>query len=158
MKRSPFLQGQVLVKWWKYNEISNYPCCKVSLDKGNSHRVITRTQNSCRPFFLFCCYCLFVRAYGGCDWSAENVHFPVAPDPTLAFAGGPCCPTLHFVIAFWIMITFCTFLYLKNFRTLKCIYKLPHILFVGDPCCLALILYLLFGLWLCAFTVIWWRK
>jgi hypothetical protein len=28
----------------------------------------------------------------------------MAPDPTFAFVGGPWCPTLHFVIAFWIMI------------------------------------------------------
>jgi hypothetical protein len=28
----------------------------------------------------------------------------MAPDPTFAFVGGPWCPTLDFVIAFWIMI------------------------------------------------------
>jgi hypothetical protein len=28
----------------------------------------------------------------------------MAHDPTFAFVGGPWCPTLDFVIAFWIMI------------------------------------------------------
>ena len=28
----------------------------------------------------------------------------MAPDPTFAFVGGPCCPTLDLVIAIWIMI------------------------------------------------------
>jgi hypothetical protein len=30
----------------------------------------------------------------------------MTPDPTctFAFVGGPCCPTLEFVIAFWIML------------------------------------------------------
>jgi hypothetical protein len=31
-------------------------------------------------------------------------------DPTFAVVGGPFCPTLDFVFAFWIMITFNTFL------------------------------------------------
>ena len=30
----------------------------------------------------------------------------MAPDPTFAFVGGPCCPTLDFVCVFWTMITF----------------------------------------------------
>jgi hypothetical protein len=33
-----------------------------------------------------------------------------APDPTFAFVGGPCCPTLYFVIAFWITIALYTLL------------------------------------------------
>ena len=33
-----------------------------------------------------------------------------APDSAFAFVGGPCCPTLEFVIVFWIMITFYTML------------------------------------------------
>jgi hypothetical protein len=31
-----------------------------------------------------------------------NAYSSAAPDPTFAFVGGPCCPTLNFVIAFWI--------------------------------------------------------
>jgi hypothetical protein len=42
--------------------------------------------------------------------SAEDAYSSAAPDPTLAFVGGPCCPTLDFVIAFWIMIAFYTLL------------------------------------------------
>ena len=34
----------------------------------------------------------------------------MAPDPTFAFVGGPCYPTLDFVHVFWIMITFDTML------------------------------------------------
>jgi hypothetical protein len=47
--------------------------------------------------------------HGGCDWSAGDAH-SAAPDPTFAFVGGPCCPTLDFVIAFRIMIAFYTLL------------------------------------------------
>jgi hypothetical protein len=49
-------------------------------------------------------------AHGGCDRSAEDAHSSAAPDPTFAFVGGPCCPTLDFVIAFWITIVFHTLL------------------------------------------------
>jgi hypothetical protein len=49
-------------------------------------------------------------SHGGCDMSAEDVYIFVAPDPTFAFVVGPCCPTLDFVIVFWIMITFYTLL------------------------------------------------
>jgi hypothetical protein len=45
-----------------------------------------------------------------CDRSAEAAHSSAAPDPTFVFVGGPCCHTLDFVIAFWIMITFYTLL------------------------------------------------
>jgi hypothetical protein len=38
------------------------------------------------------------------------------PDPTFAFVGGPCCPTLDFVIVVWIMIT----CYIVNFAILYC--------------------------------------
>ena len=44
------------------------------------------------------------------DRSAGDAHSSAAPDPAFAFVGGPCCPTLEFVIAFWIMITFYTLL------------------------------------------------
>jgi hypothetical protein len=40
----------------------------------------------------------------------ENVYNFTTPDPTFAFVGGPYCPTLDFVIAFWIMIAFYTLL------------------------------------------------
>jgi hypothetical protein len=36
--------------------------------------------------------------------------FSSSADPTFAFVGGPCCPTLDFVIAFWTMVTFYTLL------------------------------------------------
>jgi hypothetical protein len=49
-------------------------------------------------------------AHGGCDRSTEDVYSFATPDPTFAFVGGPCYPTLHFVIAFWIMIAFSTLL------------------------------------------------
>jgi hypothetical protein len=45
-----------------------------------------------------------------CERSAEDAYPSEAPDPTFAFVGGLCCPTLDFVIAFWIMITFYTLL------------------------------------------------
>jgi hypothetical protein len=35
---------------------------------------------------------------------------PHLTDPTFAFVGGSCCPTLDFVIAFWITIAFYTLL------------------------------------------------
>jgi hypothetical protein len=46
----------------------------------------------------------------GCDRSVGNAYSSSAPDPTFAFVGGPCCPTLDFVIAVWIMIKFYTWL------------------------------------------------
>jgi hypothetical protein len=49
-------------------------------------------------------------AHCGCDRSAEDAHSSAAPDPTFEFVGGSCCPTLDFVIALWIMITFYTLL------------------------------------------------
>jgi hypothetical protein len=55
-------------------------------------------------------------ALGGCDWSAEDAYSSAAPDPTFAFAGGPCCPTLDFVIAFW--ITIALKLHIVNFAIL----------------------------------------
>jgi hypothetical protein len=42
--------------------------------------------------------------------SAEDAYSSVAPDPTFAFVGVPCCTTLDFVIAFWITIAFYTLL------------------------------------------------
>jgi hypothetical protein len=50
------------------------------------------------------------RAHGGCDRSAEDAYSSMAPDPAPAFVGGPCCPTLGFVIVLWIMLTFHTLL------------------------------------------------
>jgi hypothetical protein len=49
-------------------------------------------------------------AHGGCNRSAEDTHSSAAPDPTFAFAGRPCCPSLDFVIDFWIMIMIYTLL------------------------------------------------
>jgi hypothetical protein len=49
-------------------------------------------------------------AHDGCDPSAEDAYFSEAPDPTFTFVGGPCCPTLDFVIAFWFTIAFYTLL------------------------------------------------
>jgi hypothetical protein len=48
-------------------------------------------------------------------WQIEwrNIQFAnssATPDPYFAFVGGPCCPTLDFVITCWIMITFYTLL------------------------------------------------
>jgi hypothetical protein len=45
-------------------------------------------------------------AHGGCDRSAEDAYSFAAPDPTFAFVEGPCCPTLDFVIAFWLRLRF----------------------------------------------------
>jgi hypothetical protein len=45
-------------------------------------------------------------ALGGCDQSAEDAYSSMAPDPTFAFVEGPCCPTLDFVIAFWLRLRF----------------------------------------------------
>jgi hypothetical protein len=36
--------------------------------------------------------------------SGYLIYSSMAPDPTFPFVGGPLCPTLDFVIAFWIMI------------------------------------------------------
>jgi hypothetical protein len=41
-----------------------------------------------------------LRAHGGCDRSSEDAYSSTATDPTFAFVGGPCCPTLDFVITF----------------------------------------------------------
>jgi hypothetical protein len=38
----------------------------------------------------------------GCGQSAEDAYSSVAPDPTIAFVGGPYCSKLDFVFAFWI--------------------------------------------------------
>jgi hypothetical protein len=56
-----------------------------------------------------------LRAHGGCDQLAEDAYSSAAPDPTSTFAGRPCRPTLDFVIAFWIMITFYTCIGFVNF-------------------------------------------
>jgi hypothetical protein len=47
-------------------------------------------------------------AHGGCDQSAEDVYSSSAYDPAFAFFGGPYCPTLDFVITFWIVVTLYT--------------------------------------------------
>jgi hypothetical protein len=46
--------------------------------------------------------------HGGRDWSAKDAYSSIAPEPTFAFIGGPCCFTLDFVFALWIMIMFDT--------------------------------------------------
>jgi hypothetical protein len=46
----------------------------------------------------------FVRAQGGCDQSAETAYSSMEHDPTFTFVGGQCCPKLHSVSTFWIMI------------------------------------------------------
>jgi hypothetical protein len=62
------------------------------------------------PYWLWQQVILYIyfqlRAHGECDYSAEDTYSSVAPDPTFAFVEGPCCPSLDFVISFWIMITF----------------------------------------------------
>jgi hypothetical protein len=82
------------------------------------------------PICLMICFILFVRlsfsywlwrrvipytlfwlsAHGRCDRSTEDAYYSAAPDSTFTFVGGPCCPTLDFVFAFWIVIAFCTLL------------------------------------------------
>jgi hypothetical protein len=42
--------------------------------------------------------------------TVKYILYEPGPDPTFAFVGGPCCPTLDFVIALWIMITVYTLL------------------------------------------------
>jgi hypothetical protein len=59
----------------------------------------------CNPVHL-----ISSKAHSGCDRSAEDAYSSAAPDPTFAFVGGPCCLTLDFVFALWIMITFYTLL------------------------------------------------
>jgi hypothetical protein len=42
-------------------------------------------------------YTLFrLKVHGGYNRSAEDAYSSVAPDPTFAFVGGPCCPTKRF--------------------------------------------------------------
>jgi hypothetical protein len=55
-------------------------------------------------------YLISTKAHGGCDLSAEDAYFSMALSITFAFVGSPCCPTLDFVIALWIIITFYTLL------------------------------------------------
>jgi hypothetical protein len=50
---------------------------------------------------------------------AGDAYSSAEPDPTFTFVGGQCCPTLDFVVAFRIMITFYTLL-----SSLFCIEKL----------------------------------
>jgi hypothetical protein len=58
--------------------------------------------------------------------SAEDAYSSAAPDPTFTFVGGPCCPTLDVVIAFWIMIAFYTLL-----TSLFCSPVMSQILVIG---------------------------
>jgi hypothetical protein len=37
--------------------------------------------------------------HGECDRLAEDAYSSKAPDPTFAFVGGPCCPTLDFCLS-----------------------------------------------------------
>jgi hypothetical protein len=85
-------------------------------------------------------------AHGGCDRSAEDAHSFATPDPTFAFVGGPCCPTLDFAIAFWIMTAFYTLL-----TSLFCIKK-P--LFAESSCILRSKLnYISEDYWLCSVDI-----
>jgi hypothetical protein len=52
---------------------------------------------------------IFKRMYGYLIFQILLVIYHL-PDPTFAFVGGPCCPTLDFVIAFWTMVSFYTLL------------------------------------------------
>jgi hypothetical protein len=59
---------------------------------------------------------------------SKDAYSSIAPDPTFAFVGGlPRCPTLDFVIAFWIVITFYSLL-----TSLFCVshYEKHHVLFL----------------------------
>jgi hypothetical protein len=53
-----------------------------------------------------------------CDQSAEDAYSSTAPDPTFAFVGGSCCPTLDFVIDFGYVLLIVNFaiLYLPHPR------------------------------------------
>jgi hypothetical protein len=55
-------------------------------------------------------YLISTNVHGGCDRSADDAYSSMTPDPTFAFFGGPCCLTLDFLFAIWIMITFYTLL------------------------------------------------
>jgi hypothetical protein len=44
-------------------------------------------------------YLISTKAHDGCDRSAEDAYSSAAPDPTVAFVGGPYCLTLDFVFA-----------------------------------------------------------
>jgi hypothetical protein len=74
--------------------IVNSPLCSRGMREDTYH-------------FFFTCN---IRIPDGCNRSAEDAYSSAAPDPTFAFFGGLCCPTLDFVIAFWIMIAFYTLL------------------------------------------------
>jgi hypothetical protein len=75
------------------------------------YRKAKHTLNICFRVFLWTTTVVSDKgAHGGCDRSAENAYFSAALDPTFAFVGRLCCPTLDFVFAVWIMITFYTML------------------------------------------------
>jgi hypothetical protein len=52
-----------------------------------------------------------------------------APDPTFVFVGGPSCPTLDFVIAFWITIAFYTLL-TSLFWSITCLLDYDCVLYI----------------------------
>jgi hypothetical protein len=49
-------------------------------------------------------YLISPKGTSECDRSAEDAYSSITPDPTFTFVEDPWCPTLEFVIAFWIMI------------------------------------------------------
>ena len=69
-------------------------------------------------------------AHGWCDRSTEDAYSSMAPDPTFAFVGGPFCPTLDLVIAFWIMIYV---LHIVNFAILYFTTQSHHITPIDCP-------------------------
>jgi hypothetical protein len=59
-------------------------------------------------------------AHGGCDRSAGDAHSSTAPDPTFAFVGSPCCPTLDFVmITFYTLLTSLFCILYKNWTVIS---------------------------------------
>jgi hypothetical protein len=110
-------------------------CCRDIMNFANSTVVIMTLFaiiNYHWPICWMVCFILFVsilalttgnhvylvstKAREGCNRSAEETYSFATPDPTFAFFGDP---TLDFVFAFWIMITFYTLtfaiLYWKHF-------------------------------------------
>jgi hypothetical protein len=55
----------------------------------------------------------------------------MAPDPTFAFVGGPCCLLLDFVFDFWIIITLDTLLTLL-FRIGYPVFYVPNEIIVSS--------------------------
>jgi hypothetical protein len=71
-------------KMWRHNQMMLQPC---AIEK--SHMAVSHGQSLSHT-----------------GENVRNAYSSTTPDSTFAFIGGPCCPTLDFVIVFWIMITF----------------------------------------------------